>query len=62
MKKTLLIFTFCICILLSGCGTSTENIHIDNRNILKDSNINIQIDKSTHSKIIKRNTWKMDVL
>lgn len=45
MKKILLIFTICSCIFLSGCGTRSENIHIDNRSILKDSNINIQIDK-----------------
>lgn len=45
MKKILLIFTICSCMFLSGCGTRTENIHIDNRNIWKDSSTNIQIDK-----------------
>lgn len=46
MKKIFLVFMICSCMFLSGCGsTRAENIHIDNRNAWKDSNINIQIDK-----------------
>lgn len=45
MKKIFLIFTICNCMLLSGCGTSPENIRIDDRSFWKDASTNIQIDK-----------------
>lgn len=45
MKRVLSIFAICICVLLSGCGTRTENIHIYGRSVWKDTSTDIQIDK-----------------
>ena len=45
MKKILSVFVISICILLSGCGTQAENIHIYGRSAWKDTSTDIQIDK-----------------
>lgn len=45
MKKLLLVLTICSCILLSGCGTRAENIHIYGRSSWVDNSVDIQIDK-----------------
>ena len=43
MKRLILLFIMCSCILLTGCSR-TENIHIYGRNSLKDTSTDIQID------------------
>lgn len=45
MKKILSVLTICSCILLSGCGTRAENIHIYGRSSWVDDSTDIQIDK-----------------
>lgn len=45
MKKRFLLFIMLCCILLTGCSTRAENIHIYGRSTWRDDSTDILIDK-----------------